>query len=225
MDLKLLIPEDWQKVLSNEFEKPYFKALQDFLEIEYSKESYRVFPPQNQIFNSLYKCHLKDVKVVILGQDPYHGFGQANGLSFSVNTGVKLPPSLKNIYKEIERDLGTRMSQNGDLSKWAEQGVLLLNATLTVKEKTPNSHENALWSEMTDAIIKAVDEDCQDVVFLLWGQFAQKKATIIHHQKMLKAAHPSPFSAHKGFLGCAHFSKVNQILVEKGLSPIDWQIN
>jgi uracil-DNA glycosylase len=225
MDLRSLVPQDWQNVLIQEFEKPYFNALQDFLEIEYKKETYRVFPPQNQIFNALHKCHLKDVKVVILGQDPYHGFGQANGLSFSVNTGVKLPPSLRNIYKEIERDLGYKMSSNGDLSKWAKQGVLLLNATLTVKEKIANSHKNAFWSEMTNAIIKAVDEHCQDVVFLLWGQFAQKKATIIHHQKILKATHPSPFSAHKGFLGCAHFSDTNRFLVEKGLKPIDWQIN
>jgi uracil-DNA glycosylase len=214
----------WLRYLEGEFQKPYFQELKLFLQAE--KQSYNVYPPGAEIFNALNYTPLDEVKVVIIGQDPYHAAGQAHGLCFSVKDGVPLPPSLRNVFKEINTDLGISMPSRGDLTPWARQGVLLLNATLTVRSGEAGSHQNKGWEQFTDRIIDLVNQQRSHVVFMLWGRFAQNKAHNIDDSKhlLLKAAHPSPLSAHNGFLGCRHFSKANLYLKENGLQEIDWRI-
>jgi uracil-DNA glycosylase len=225
MDVR--IEHGWKEVLKNEFRKDYFLQIVTWLKTE--KISGRViFPPGSLIFNAFEQTPFEKLKVVLIGQDPYHGPGQAHGLSFSVPDGVKPPPSLQNIFKELESDLGIRMPGNyGDLTYWAQQGVLLLNASLTVRANEPNSHSKIGWMEFTDAVIKIISEKKQHIVFLLWGKFAQEKQPLIDETRhyVLRAAHPSPFSADKGFFGCRHFSKTNGLLVQNGIDPIDWRIN
>lgn len=216
------IAPSWKEKLNEEFTKPYFVQLTDFVRNEYQTQV--VYPPAKQIFNAFDCCDFDQVKVVIIGQDPYHGPGQANGLCFSVSPGVKMPPSLVNIFKEIESDLGKPFPPNGDLSRWANQGVLLINATLTVRASTAGSHQNKGWEQFTDAVIREVSEKKNNIVFLLWGAYAQKKGQIINRNKhlVLASAHPSPFSAHNGFFGNKHFSKTNDYLKSKGITEIDW---
>ncbi|MBX9852622.1 MAG: uracil-DNA glycosylase [Cytophagaceae bacterium] len=220
MDVK--IAESWKEHLKGEFAQSYFKSLADFVKTE--KTSYTIYPPGKQIFCAFEKCSFDNVKVVIIGQDPYHGPGQANGLCFSVSDGVKPPPSLVNIFKEIKNDLGKEIPKTGNLERWAEQGVLLLNATLTVRANSPGSHQKKGWEEFTDAVIKIISKEKEHVVFMLWGAYAQKKGEIIDKEKhfVLQSAHPSPFSADRGFFGNKHFSKANEYLVKHGLKPIDW---
>ncbi len=218
------IEESWKNILKAEFEMPYFGELKQFLLEE--KKKCVVYPPGSLIFSAFNHTPFDMVKVVILGQDPYHGPGQAHGLCFSVPDGVKPPPSLMNIFKEIESDLGIKMPLSGNLISWADQGVLLLNATLTVRASQAGSHQKKGWETFTDSVIKAVSANLEGVVFLLWGAYAQAKTPLINAQKhfILKAAHPSPLSAHNGFLGCRHFSKTNELLVKQGKTPIDWLI-
>lgn len=220
MDVK--IEESWKEILKDEFEKPYFKILTDFVRKEYQTQT--VYPPAKLIFNAFDLCPFDKVKVVIIGQDPYHGPGQAHGLCFSVNDGIDVPPSLVNIYKEIKEDLGIEPPASGNLERWAKQGVLLLNATLTVRARTAGSHQNKGWEEFTDRVIKELSEKRKDVVFMLWGSYAQKKGAIIDTRKhcVLTSVHPSPLSAYRGFLGCKHFSKANEYLKSKGLAEICW---
>lgn len=218
------IEKSWKEALGAEFEKPYFAALVQ--ELHRQKQAGEViFPPGGQIFKAFELCPLDKVKVVILGQDPYHGYGQAMGLSFSVPQGVEAPPSLKNIFKEIESDLGIRMSGSPDLRPWAEQGVLLLNSVLTVRAGLPASHSRIGWQTFTDAVIKTISDRCEGVVFLLWGNYARSKAVLVdksrHH--VLEAPHPSPL-ARGAFFGCRHFSATNEILAAEGKSPIDWKL-
>ena len=226
MDVKL--PPAWKELLAPEFEKPYFRTLTDFVRAEYvaaaKGESPPVYPAARNIFRSFEKCGLDDLKVVIIGQDPYHGPGQAGGLCFSVNDGVPFPPSLRNIFKEIHDDLGTPVPATGNLDRWAEQGVLLLNASLTVREGQANSHSDRGWQTFTDAVVGALGEVKQGVVYMLWGAFAQRKGERLDSAQncILKAAHPSPLSAHNGFFGCRHFSKANEYLVQTGKTPIVW---
>ena len=222
MDVR--IEQSWKVALASEFEKPYFASLVSFLRQE--KASGRViYPPGSQIFRAFELTPLDKLKVVILGQDPYHGPGQAHGLSFSVPASVTAPPSLKNIFKEIESDLGVKMSGYPDLEKWARQGVLLLNAVLTVRSGEAASHSRIGWEEFTDAVIRHISENCEGVVFMLWGNFARSKSVLIdrsrHH--VLEAAHPSPL-ARGAFFGCRHFSKANSLLSAAGQTPIDWQL-
>ena len=214
--------ESWKQLLNDEFEKDYFKQLVHFVKEEY--QNHKIYPPGSLIFSAFDRCSFDDLKVVIVGQDPYHGPGQANGLSFSVNEGLRHPPSLQNIFKEIQSDMSISIPESGNLERWADQGILLLNATLTVRAAQAGSHQNKGWEEFTDAVLKAVSDLKEDAVFLLWGAYAQKKGAIIDQSKhfVLKAAHPSPFSAHSGFFGCKHFSKTNQFLSSKGLEPINW---
>lgn len=216
------ISPSWNKLLKAEFSKEYFSNLSNVVEKTYFKGL--VYPPKELIFNALKLCPYKDVKVVILGQDPYHGAGQAQGLSFSVPDGVKIPPSLRNIYKELESDLGIKSPKVGNLEHWAKQGVLLLNSTLTVGAGTPGSHQGLGWEIFTNAVIKKISDSKEHVVFLLWGKFAESKASLIDESKhlILTAPHPSPFSAHRGFLGCKHFSKTNTYLSEHSQKPIQW---
>jgi uracil-DNA glycosylase len=220
MNVKIAI--SWKKQLLEEFQKPYFEQLIGFVKSEY--QIHTVYPPGKEIFRAFDECDFSDVKVVILGQDPYHGPGQANGLCFSVHEGVRTPPSLVNIFKEIRADLGKPIPISGELERWAEQGVLLLNATLTVRAAAPGSHQNKGWEAFTDAVIKKISDEKQHVVFLLWGAYAQKKGEIIDRNKhlVLMSAHPSPFSADRGFFGCKHFSKANAYLKSKGLKEIEW---
>lgn len=220
MDVK--IQDSWKQKLKSEFEKPYFIQLTDFVKEEYKTQ--KVYPPGKDIFNAFEYCPFDTVKVVIIGQDPYHGAGQANGLCFSVKPGVAMPPSLVNIFKEIKDDLGKEIPPNGDLERWAHQGVLLLNATLTVRASTPGSHQKKGWEEFTDAVIKVLNEEKTGLVFILWGAYAQKKGAIIDKNRhfVLSSAHPSPFSAYNGFFGNKHFSKTNQYLSDKGIKEIDW---
>ncbi|MFN4808219.1 MAG: uracil-DNA glycosylase [Bacteroidota bacterium] len=221
------IAKGWKEMLSKEFQKDYFKRITEQLKIEIQSRV-NIYPPGPMIFNAFNTTDFNEVKVVIIGQDPYHGPCQAHGLSFSVQPGVKPPPSLVNIYKEIESDLGIKMPRNfGDLTAWAKQGVLMLNATLTVRANQPNSHAGLGWNQFTDAVIQKLNQEKEHLVFLLWGNFAKVKGSQIDQQKhlVLKAAHPSPFAADKGFFGCKHFSKTNQYLIEHGLDPIDWLIN
>lgn len=220
MDVK--IADSWKHHLSQEFQQDYFKELTAFVRSEYASAT--VYPPGREIFRAFDACSFDDVKVVIIGQDPYHGPGQANGLCFSVRDGQTFPPSLRNIFKEVLSDLGKPIPKSGDLERWARQGVLLLNATLTVRASTPGSHQNKGWETFTDAVIRAVSNEKQHVVFLLWGAYAQKKGEIIDSAKhlVLKSAHPSPFSADRGFFGGKHFSKANHYLKSKGLVEIDW---
>ena len=218
------IEKSWKEALGAEFEKPYFAALVQ--ELHRQKQAGEViFPPGGQIFKAFELCPLDKVKVVILGQDPYHGYGQAMGLSFSVPQGVEAPPSLKNIFKEIESALGIRMSGSPDLRPWAEQGVLLLNSVLTVRAGQPASHSRIGWQTFTDAVIKTISDRCEGVVFLLWGNYARSKAVLVdksrHH--VLEAPHPSPL-ARGAFFGCRHFSATNEILAAEGKSPIDWKL-
>lgn len=218
------IEKSWKEALGAEFEKPYFAALVQ--ELHRQKQAGEViFPPGGQIFKAFELCPLDKVKVVILGQDPYHGYGQAMGLSFSVPQGVEAPPSLKNIFKEIESDLGIWMSGSPDLRPWAEQGVLLLNSVLTVRAGQPASHSRIGWQTFTDAVIKTISDRCEGVVFLLWGNYARSKAVLVdksrHH--VLEAPHPSPL-ARGAFFGCRHFSATNEILAAEGKSPIDWKL-
>jgi uracil-DNA glycosylase len=218
------IEESWKQVLSDEFEAQYFKDLTDFLREE--KKNHVVYPPGPQIFSAFNHTPFNKVKVVILGQDPYHGPGQAHGLCFSVPEGIDRPPSLVNIFKEIQSDLGIPVPSAGNLTHWARQGVLLVNAILTVRANTPASHQNKGWEKFTDAVIRNLSDKRKNLVFLLWGNYAQAKENLIdgsrHH--ILKAAHPSPLSASRGFFGCKHFSRTNEILQELGLNPIDWSI-
>jgi len=220
MDVK--IETGWKNLLIEEFSKPYFGSLVSFIKSEYQNQT--VFPKGMEIFNAFEHCKIDKLKVVILGQDPYHGPDQAHGLSFSVREGIPFPPSLLNIFKEINRDLGYSMPLNGDLTKWADQGVLLLNATLTVREHQAGSHQNKGWELFTDAVIRKIADSKENIVFMLWGAYAQKKAAFIDEDNHLKlhAPHPSPLSAHRGFLGCGHFSKANEYLKEKGLEEIRW---
>lgn len=222
MSLDVKIAPSWKEKLKMQFEQPYFNQLIDFVKEEYQTQT--VYPPGKEIFRAFDCADFKDVKVVIIGQDPYHGMGQANGLCFSVRDGVIMPPSLKNIFKEIEKDLGKPFPKSGDLERWANQGVLLLNATLTVRASSPGSHQKKGWEEFTDAVIKVISEEKSNVVFLLWGAYAQKKGEIIDRAKhlVLMSAHPSPFSADRGFFGNKHFSKTNAYLKSKGLKEIDW---
>lgn len=215
---------DWDNVLGDEFEKDYFKAIIEKVDNEYNKN--RVYPARNKIFSAFKLTPFSNVKVVILGQDPYHGEGQAHGLCFSVMPGVQTPPSLVNIYKEIVNDIGGFVPDNGYLIPWAKQGVLLLNTVLTVREGMPNSHRSLGWEEFTDAVIKKLNESNNKIVFLLWGNNAKLKADLIDTNKhtILFATHPSPLSATHGFFGCKHFSKANEILKQNGLEPIKWQI-
>lgn len=220
MDVK--IAPSWKELLSEEFHKPYFQELISFVKKEYKTQT--IYPKGGDIFKAFDCCDFSNVKVVIIGQDPYHGPGQANGLSFSVSPGIRIPPSLLNIYKEIHSDLGKPIPLSGDLERWAKQGVLLLNATLTVKASAPGSHQNRGWEIFTDAVIKKISDEKEGVVFLLWGAYAQKKGEIIDRSKhlVLMSPHPSPFSADRGFFGCKHFSKANAYLKSKGKEEIDW---
>ncbi len=222
--IQLDIPDSWKPDLKNEVEKPYFKNLIDFIDLEYRTTT--VYPKQEAVFNALAHTALKDLRVILIGQDPYHGINQAHGLSFSVQAETKIPPSLKNIFKEIQTDLGFPMPSSGNLTPWAKQGVLLLNATLTVREGLPGSHQNKGWETFTDAIIKLISDEKKDCVFLLWGIFAKTKANLIDGSKhlILEAAHPSPL-ARGAFFGCKHFSKTNEYLVSKNKEPIAWDLN
>lgn len=222
--MEVRIEESWKNALADEFGKPYFAQLVRFLHEE-KAAGQRIFPPGSQIFRAFDLTPVPELKVVILGQDPYHGFGQAHGLSFSVPDGVPAPPSLKNIFREIETDLGVKMSGYPNLEKWARQGVLLLNAVLTVRAGMAASHSKKGWEEFTDAVIRYISDNCTGVVFLLWGNFARSKSVLIdrsrHH--VLEAAHPSPL-ARGAFFGCRHFSQTNAILASQGRTPIDWTL-
>lgn len=220
--MKVKIEDSWKQKLGLEFQKAYFGDLAKFVKKEYMTK--QVFPAPGEIFAAFERCSFKDVKVVILGQDPYHGPGQAHGLSFSVQDGVRIPPSLVNIYKEIESDLGVQMPSTGNLGRWADQGVFLLNATLTVVAHRAGSHQKKGWELFTDSVIRAISDGRNHVVFMLWGAYAGRKAAMIDKSRhlILKAPHPSPLSAHRGFFGCKHFSKANDYLKRKGMEPIDW---
>lgn len=220
--MEVKIANSWKNRLKAEFTKTYFTDLIKFVKNEY--QNHIVYPPGKEIFRAFDCCDFNDVKVVIIGQDPYHGPDQANGLCFSVRDGVRMPPSLVNIFKEINKDLGKPIPKSGNLERWANQGVLLLNATLTVRAASAGSHQNKGWETFTDAAIKIVSDEKENVVFLLWGAYAQKKGEIIDRSKhlVLMSAHPSPFSADRGFFGCKHFSKANEYLKSKGLEEVDW---
>lgn len=220
--MEVKIEKSWKEVLQTEFDKPYFENLVGFVKQEYA--SHTIFPPAGQIFNAFNTCPFNHVKVVILGQDPYHGPRQAHGLCFSVNDGIQFPPSLQNIFKEINSDLGIPMPKSGNLTRWAEQGVLLLNATLTVRASQAGSHQGRGWEEFTDAVIKIISEKAENVVFILWGSYAIKKKSLIDASKhcILTAPHPSPLSSYRGFFGCKHFSQTNTYLTSKGKTPIEW---
>ncbi len=215
---------DWDGILQGEFAKPYYLELRNFLKTEY--KNYQVYPDMYDIFNALKATSFQNTKVVILGQDPYHGVGQAHGMCFSVKKGVPAPPSLKNIFKELVDDVGISMPLHGELTAWAEQGVLLLNTVLTVREGQPNSHKGRGWEQFTDCVIQSLNQKETPVVFLLWGANARAKASLITNPKhiLLQAPHPSPLSAHSGFFGCKHFSKTNRILEQNKLKPIDWSV-
>lgn len=220
MDVK--IEDSWKKKLQTEFDKPYFKTLTDFVRNEYQQST--IFPPGRLIFNAFDLCPFNQVKVVIIGQDPYHGPGQAHGLCFSVNDGIPFPPSLVNIFKEIKADLGKEIPTSGNLTRWAKQGVLLLNATLTVRAHQAGSHQRRGWEEFTDAAIRLLAEEREHLVFILWGAYAQKKGAFIDRNKhlVLTSVHPSPLSAYNGFFGNKHFSRANAYLASHGIEPIDF---
>ena len=220
--MNVTIEESWKRVLGSEFEKEYFLSLRDFIHSEYRNKT--IYPPAKQIFNAFDSCPFDKVKVVILGQDPYHEPSQAHGLSFSVLPPCPPPPSLVNIYKEIRSDVGDLVSANGDLTAWSGQGVLLLNATLTVEAHKAGSHQNKGWETFTDSAIKALAENREHLVFMLWGSYAQRKGAFIDRSRhlVLQAPHPSPLSAYRGFFGCKHFSSANAYLISQGLSPIVW---
>ncbi|WP_110112678.1 uracil-DNA glycosylase [Bacillus sp. CGMCC 1.16541] len=220
-----VLKNDWAPLLEDQFHEPYYLKLRDFLVEEYNNQT--IYPDKYDIFNALHLTSYEDVKVVILGQDPYHGPGQAHGLSFSVKPGIKTPPSLVNIYKELQAELNCHIPNNGYLVKWAEQGVLLLNTVLTVRRSNPNSHKGKGWEQFTNRVIELVAEKEEPVVFMLWGRHAQEKKTLINssHHLILESPHPSPFSANRGFFGNGHFLKANQFLEKNGRKPIDWQID
>ena len=223
-DINPHIEDGWKKILWEEFQSPYFRELKKFLVEETSSRT--IYPPGKLIFNAFQHTPFDRVKVVILGQDPYHGAGQAHGLCFSVPPGIKPPPSLVNIFKELHSDLGIAVPSHGNLESWADQGVLLLNATLTVRAGEAGSHQNRGWETFTNAVIEKISRVKSDVVFLLWGRYAQAKEALVDGEKhlVLKAAHPSPFSAHNGFFGCRHFSKANSFLQQKGIEAVDWTL-
>lgn len=220
--MTLEIENSWKEKLHDEFEKSYFKSLTSFIQDEYNTQE--IYPTFKLIFNAFDKCPFSEVKVVIIGQDPYHNIGQANGLCFSVNEDIKIPPSLVNIYKEINGDLDKPIPKSGNLERWSEQGVLLLNATLTVRAHTPGSHQGKGWEQFTDTVISTLSEECNSLVFLLWGNYAQLKGknTDANKHLVLKSPHPSPLSAHRGFFGNKHFSRTNEYLIEHNKKPIDW---
>jgi uracil-DNA glycosylase len=220
--MNVRIDESWREVLQTEFDKPYFELLTDF--VRHAYRTTQCFPPAGQIFRAFDLCPFDKVRVVIIGQDPYHDVNQAHGLCFSVQDGVKIPPSLDNIYKELNRDLGKPIPTTGNLTHWAEQGVLLLNATLTVEAHKAGSHQGKGWEELTDAAIMALNEKREKIVFMLWGSYAQRKGKYIDRRKhlVLEAVHPSPLSAYRGFIGCGHFSQANNYLLQQGLAPIAW---
>ncbi|MGN6803156.1 MAG: uracil-DNA glycosylase [Ginsengibacter sp.] len=219
------IEESWKRELKEEFSKTYFQHIITFLKAEKASGKI-IYPPGPLIFNAFKQTPFDRVKVVLIGQDPYHNKGQAHGLSFSVPDGVPKPPSLSNIFKELKNDLGIEIRENGNLTKWAQQGVLLLNASLTVRQNEPGSHANIGWLQFTDNVIKRISDDKEGIVFLLWGKFAQEKQSLIDETKhfVLKAAHPSPYSANNGFFGCKHFSKTNELLMKQHKTPIDWKL-
>lgn len=221
-EMNVRIENSWKAVLQPEFDKPYFELLTSFVRHEYQTKT--CYPPAAQIFNAFDSCPFDNVRVVIIGQDPYHEPHQAQGLCFSVNDGIDIPPSLINIYKEIERDLGQPIPSSGNLEHWAKQGVLLLNATLTVEAHKAGSHQNKGWEELTDAAIQALNERKQHLVFMLWGSYAQRKGQFIDRKKhlVLTAPHPSPLSAFRGFIGCGHFSAANRYLTQHNQEPIQW---
>lgn len=223
--MEIQIEESWKEGLKDEFEKTYFQHIVIFLKAEKASGKI-IYPPGPLIFNSFKQTPFSNVKVVIIGQDPYHNAGQAHGLSFSVPDGIPKPPSLLNIFKELKNDLGLEIPENGNLEKWALQGVLLLNASLTVRQNEPGSHAQIGWLQFTDSVIKKVSTEKEGIIFLLWGKFAQEKQSLIDETKhfVLKAAHPSPFSAFNGFFGCKHFSKTNELLMKQQKNPIDWKI-
>ncbi len=220
--MNVRIEDSWKKRLAGEFSKEYFKELVKFVKSEYQNQT--VYPPGALIFSAFDHCTYDQLKVVIVGQDPYHGVNQANGLCFSVRDGVRQPPSLQNIFKEVKSDLGIPVPVSGNLERWAAQGVLLLNATLTVRASQAGSHQNKGWEVFTDAVLQKISLDKEGIVFMLWGAYAQRKGALIDTDRhfVLKAAHPSPFSANNGFFGCHHFSKTNQYLYNKGLETINW---
>ena len=220
--MQVRIDESWREVLQTEFDKPYFELLTDF--VRHAFRTTQCFPPAGKIFRAFDLCPFDKVRVVIIGQDPYHDVNQAHGLCFSVQDGVKIPPSLDNIYKELNRDLGKPIPSSGDLTHWAEQGVLLLNATLTVEAHRAGSHQGKGWEELTDAAIMSLNEKREKIVFMLWGSYAQRKGKYIDRRKhlVLEAVHPSPLSAYRGFIGCGHFSQANNYLIQHGQSPISW---
>ncbi|OGM28215.1 uracil-DNA glycosylase [Candidatus Woesebacteria bacterium RIFCSPHIGHO2_01_FULL_41_10] len=220
--MNVKIEESWKNALEEEFEKPYFVELAEFVKDEYKRTI--VYPPPTRIFSAFDYTPIEEVKVVVLGQDPYHGPRQANGLSFSVGKDIPIPPSLINIYKEIENDMGIKMPNDGELTRWAKQGVLLLNATLTVRAGLAGSHQHKGWEEFTDAAIHSLAKTRRHIVYLLWGSYAQQKGAFIDRTKncVLEAPHPSPLSAHRGFFGCRHFSKANTYLVMHNFDPIEW---
>lgn len=221
-DMNVRIDESWRQVLQPEFDKPYFELLTNFVRNAY--RTTQCFPPAGQIFRAFDLCPFNRVRVVIIGQDPYHDFNQAHGLCFSVQDGVRVPPSLENIYKELNRDLGKPIPTSGNLTHWAEQGVLLLNATLTVEAHRAGSHQGKGWEELTDAAIQALNNQRENVVFMLWGSYAQRKGQFIDRRRhlVLTAVHPSPLSAYRGFIGCGHFSQANAYLQQHGQPPINW---
>ena len=220
--MNVKISESWKTHLQPEFNKPYFSELVQFVKIEY--ENHTVYPPGKKIFNAFNHCSFDDVRVVIIGQDPYHGPGQANGLCFSVSDGIRKPPSLLNIFKELHADLGKPVPESGNLERWADQGVLLLNATLTVRAHKAGSHQKKGWDDFTDSVIRLVSNQKENVVFILWGAYAQKKGEVIDRSKhhIISSAHPSPFAADRGFFGSKPFSRANAYLTEKGKQTIDW---
>lgn len=220
--MEVRIAEDWKQILQPEFDKPYFETLTEFVRSEYA--SHQVFPRGGNIFRAFDKCSFEQLKVVIIGQDPYHGEGQANGLCFSVNDGVAFPPSLKNIFTEVSSDTGAPIPASGNLDRWAEQGVLLLNAVLTVRAHEAASHAGRGWEQFTDAVVRAIAERKQGVVYMLWGSYAQRKGAIADPTRnlILKAVHPSPLSVYRGFFGSRHFSQANAYLQSQGLAPIVW---
>ncbi len=222
--IEIYIDSNWKDILNIEFQKKYFKDLINLLKSE--RKIFTIFPKEQDIFNAFHLCPFNKLKVVIIGQDPYHKKGQAHGLSFSVPSNIKSPPSLKNIIKEVNNDLSIASSNHGDLSCWAKQGVLMLNTALTVRANEAGSHTKIGWENFTNQIIRHISKKKENIIFLLWGKFAQQKSTLINTKKhyILKAAHPSPFSAYSGFFGCKHFSKTNKILMDNNLSPINWKV-
>lgn len=220
--MEVKIAQDWKEILAPEFEKPYFEELTHFVRDEYA--THRIYPRGSNIFRAFDKCPFEKLKVVIIGQDPYHGVGQANGLCFSVDDGVQFPPSLQNIFKEVSEDVGAQIPSSGNLDRWAEQGVLLLNAVLTVRAHQAASHAGRGWEQFTDAVVRAIAQKKEGVVYMLWGNYAQKKGQIADPQRnlILKSVHPSPLSVYRGFFGCKHFSQANAYLQSVGKTPIEW---